>query len=134
MYTTKEISELVRMMRGISYNDFHSKSRLTEICEARQIAMYLCCFYKTGTQREIGMEIGRRDHATVLHARRTMSNLYQTDKNIKQQIDFMIRKIEGITKPEPEKEDLSCSAQSVILKKMDNLHHEINKVVSSRAA
>ena len=62
-----------------------SKSRKRQIVQARQIAMYMSrnlipsCSLST-----IGAELGGKDHATVLHACTTVSDLVATDKTFKQ--------------------------------------------------
>lgn len=60
-----------------------SKSRKREIVQARQIAMYLAKFHTRESLQNIGRKIGERDHATVLHACKTVSNLMDTDKSFK---------------------------------------------------
>jgi len=60
-----------------------SKSRKREIVQARQIAMYLSKFHTRESLQNIGRKIGNRDHATVLHACKTVSNLMDTDKSFK---------------------------------------------------
>ena len=41
----------------------------------------------------IGLQCGNKDHATVLHACRTVSNLYDTDKKYKNSVDELEKKI-----------------------------------------
>ncbi len=60
-----------------------SKSRKREIVQARQIAMYLAKYNTRESLQNIGRKIGQRDHATVLHACKTVSNLMDTDKSFK---------------------------------------------------
>ena len=60
-----------------------SKSRIREIVQARQIAMYLAKYHTRESLQNIGRKIGDRDHATVLHACKTVSNLMDTDKSFK---------------------------------------------------
>src|SRR5574344_228581 len=51
-----------------------SKSKKQEISQARQIAMYLSRKYTDKSYSTIGELIGKRDHATVLHACKTVGN------------------------------------------------------------
>lgn len=67
----------------LSLDVLHSKSRKREIVQARQIAMYLAKSYTKNSLQNIGQQIGRRDHATVLHACKTVNNLMDTDKSFK---------------------------------------------------
>ena len=67
-----------------------SKTRKREIVQARQIAMYFSKTLTKSSLASIGAQIGRKDHATVLHACRTVNNLIDTDK----QFRFDIEEIE----------------------------------------
>lgn len=66
---------------NISRDALLSKSRKRQIVQARQIAMYLCRnLISNCSLATIGAEIGGKDHATVLHACSTVSDLMSTDK------------------------------------------------------
>ena len=41
----------------------------------------------------IGAQIGKRDHATVLHACKTVDNLYATDKQFKKYVEDITKKL-----------------------------------------
>ena len=66
---------------NISREELVSKSRKRQIVQARQIAMYLSRnLISNCSLATIGQEIGGKDHATVLHACTTVSDLMATDK------------------------------------------------------
>ena len=66
---------------NISREDILSKSRKRQIVQARQIAMFLSRnLISNCSLATIGQEIGGKDHATVLHACTTVSDLMSTDK------------------------------------------------------
>jgi len=66
---------------NISRDDMLSKSRKRQIVQARQIAMFLSRnLISNCSLATIGQEIGGKDHATVLHACTTVSDLMSTDK------------------------------------------------------
>ena len=73
---------------NITRDELLSKTRKRNIVQARQIAMYMSrnlisnCSLST-----IGAEIGGKDHATVLHACTTVSDLMSTDKTFKQYVN-----------------------------------------------
>lgn len=72
---------------NISRDDLVSKSRKRQIVQARQIAMYLCRNLISGCSlATIGSEIGGKDHATVLHACATVSDLMATDKTFRKYV------------------------------------------------
>ena len=60
-----------------------SKTRKREVVQARQIAMYFSKKMTKSSLANIGAHCGGKDHATVLHACRTVTNLSETDKQFK---------------------------------------------------
>lgn len=75
----------------------HSKSKKQEISQARQIAMYLSRKYTDKSYSNIGELIGKRDHATVLHACKTVGNWIETDKKFRTTIQELEQLIQGTT-------------------------------------
>lgn len=70
-----------------------SKTRKREVVQARQIAMYFAKSMTKSSLATIGLHSGGKDHATVLHACRTVNNLIDTDKRFKAYIDELHKKI-----------------------------------------
>ena len=70
-----------------------SKTRKREVVQARQIAMYFAKNMTKSSLATIGLHCGGKDHATVLHACRTVNNLMDTDKRFKSYIDELEKKI-----------------------------------------
>lgn len=96
---TKEVSldvvqKVVCDYFGITKDAMQSKCRKRVIVQARQIAMYMArnlipnCSLAT-----IGNEIGGKDHATVLHACSTVTDLMSTDRSFKQYISDIEKQI-----------------------------------------
>ena len=78
--------------RDISREDLLSKSRKRQIVQARQISMYLSRnLISNCSLATIGAETGGKDHATVLHACSTVSDLMSTDKTFKQYVSDIER-------------------------------------------
>ncbi len=71
----------------ISKEELVSKTRKREISQARQIVMYLGRNLTKKSLASIGACVGGRDHATVLHACNTVTDLMETDKNFKKFVD-----------------------------------------------
>ncbi|MDD3201491.1 MAG: chromosomal replication initiator protein DnaA [Bacteroidales bacterium] len=69
---------------GITNDQFLSKTRKREIVQARQIAMYLSRNMTKTSLASIGSQLGGKDHATVLHACNTVSDLIDTDRSFRQ--------------------------------------------------
>ncbi|MBI5538746.1 MAG: chromosomal replication initiator protein DnaA [Bacteroidia bacterium] len=70
-----------------------SKTRKREIVQARQIAMYFAKNLTKSSLASIGSVIGGKDHATVLHACKTVNNLIDTDKRFRLYIDEIEKKL-----------------------------------------
>jgi len=70
-----------------------SKTRKREVVQARQIAMYFAKQMTKASLASIGAHCGGKDHATVLHACKTVNNLMETDKRFKGYISDLEKKI-----------------------------------------
>jgi chromosomal replication initiator protein len=70
-----------------------SKTRKREVVQARQIAMFFAKKMTKSSLAKIGMQCGGKDHATVLHACRTVNNLSETDKQFKQYLYELDKKL-----------------------------------------
>jgi len=77
----------------ITPGQLHSKTRKREIVQARQIAMFFSKSLTKASLASIGSQIGGKDHATVLHACKTVNNLIDTDKRFKQTVDNIEKKL-----------------------------------------
>ena len=64
-----------------------SKTRKRHIVQARQLAMFFAKKYTKASLASIGSQIGKRDHATVLHACKTVDNLSSTDKQFRKFVE-----------------------------------------------
>ncbi len=70
-----------------------SNTRKREIVQARQIAMFFSKSLTKSSLATIGAQIGGKDHATVLHACKTVNNLIETDKRFKNQVEEIAKKL-----------------------------------------
>jgi chromosomal replication initiator protein len=87
-YIQKVVSDYFQ----IDLTALQSKTRKREIVQARQLAMYFSKKYTKTSLASIGSQIGKRDHATVLHACKTVDNLFATDKMFKKYVDDLTQK------------------------------------------
>ena len=95
--TKKEVSiEYIQKMVADYFEmdlvTLQSKTRKRHIVQARQLAMYFAKRFTKASLASIGSQIGKRDHATVLHACRTVENLADTDKQFKKYIEDLSKK------------------------------------------
>ncbi len=78
---------------NLSLELMKSKTRKREVVQARQIAMYFSKSLTKSSLATIGAHCGGKDHATVLHACRTVNNLIETDKRFRVYIGDIEKKI-----------------------------------------
>lgn len=87
------IQKIVCDHYNISVDKLSSKTRKREVVQARQLAMYFSKKLTKSSLATIGLQCGNKDHATVLHACRTVNNLIETDKKFKLSVDEIEKKI-----------------------------------------
>ena len=75
---------------GTSQENFFKSTRKRNVVQARQLSMYFAKKYTKASLVVIGEKCGKKDHATVIHALKTIDNLLETDK----QFRAMTEKIE----------------------------------------
>ena len=88
-YIQKVVSEYFQM----EISTLQSKTRKRHIVQARQLAMYFAKKYTKASLASIGNQIGKRDHATVLHACKTVDNLSFTDKQFRKYVEDLNQKL-----------------------------------------
>jgi chromosomal replication initiator protein len=96
--TSREISidyiqKIVCDYFNIPLELINSKTRKREIVQARQLAMYFSKKHTKSSLANIGLHCGNKDHATVLHACRTVNNLVETDKQFRGFVEELDKKI-----------------------------------------
>ena len=71
------------------------KCRKREIVQARQVAMYLSKKHTGLSSAQIGALIGKKDHATVLHACKMVKDLIETDQSVRTDVEVIEKKLKG---------------------------------------
>lgn len=79
--SVQSIQETVCRFFNLEQSMLQTNSRKREIVQARQVAMYLSKKYTDCSLSNIGKIVGRRDHATVLHACKTIKDQIETSKD-----------------------------------------------------
>lgn len=69
-----------------------SATRKREVVQVRQITMYLCKHMTNCSLSTIGAQTGGKNHATVLHACKTVTNLMETDRNFRDTVTSLEKK------------------------------------------
>ncbi len=96
--TTREISidyiqKVVCDYFSMPIDLINSKTRKREIVQARQLAMFFSKKHTKSSLATIGLHCGNKDHATVLHACRTVNNLLETDKQFRVYVEDIDKKL-----------------------------------------
>lgn len=88
-YIQKVVSDYFQM----DVDTLQSKTRKRHIVQARQLAMFFAKKFTKASLASIGSQIGKRDHATVLHACKTVDNLSTTDKQFRKYVEDLTKKL-----------------------------------------
>jgi len=88
-YIQKVVSDYFQM----DVATLQSKTRKRHIVQARQLAMFFSKKLTKASLASIGSQIGQRDHATVLHACKTVNNLSSTDKQFNKYVEDLNKKL-----------------------------------------
>jgi len=88
-YIQKIVSDYFQM----DVDTLQSKTRKRHIVQARQLAMFFAKKLTKASLASIGSQIGKRDHATVLHACKTVDNLTSTDKQFRKYVEDLTKKL-----------------------------------------
>ena len=87
----QQVIKNVAAVMKIKEKDIVGKGRSMEIALARQISMYVSKKMISTSLANIGKQIGKRDHSTVIHACKTIENKMKEDNSISE----LINKIEA---------------------------------------
>ncbi|SCM55090.1 Chromosomal replication initiator protein DnaA {ECO:0000255/HAMAP-Rule:MF_00377} [Petrimonas mucosa] len=93
--TVQKIQETVSDFYNIKKDLIQSASRKREIVQARQVTMYFIKKYTELSLSQIGIQVGNRNHATVLHACNTIKNLTEVDKGFRSDIQEIERLLQS---------------------------------------
>ena len=91
--TCELIIDTVAEHYNISPDDIKSSKRNKEIAYPRQICMYLCRKMTADSLQTVGNSLGKKDHTTIIHGEKKISDDLKHDENLKNTIDILIKKI-----------------------------------------
>ena len=83
----QQIVKAVSLIMKVKEKDIFGKGRSMEVAFARQVAMFISKKLINTSLANIGMQIGKRDHSTVIHACKTIEQKMKDDLSIKAIID-----------------------------------------------
>ncbi|MGB0126970.1 MAG: chromosomal replication initiator protein DnaA [Rhodocyclaceae bacterium] len=93
--TLESIQKTVADYYKIKVADMYSKKRTRAVARPRQVAMWLAKELTPSSYPSIGESFGGRDHTTVLHACRTISELRTSDTGINHDLHVLIQVLKG---------------------------------------
>ncbi|WP_134439755.1 chromosomal replication initiator protein DnaA [Methylacidiphilum caldifontis] len=91
--TIEMIQKMVCEAYDIRFSDMVSKRRISAIAFPRMVAMFLARKLTNFSLSQIGESFGGRDHGTVLHAQRTISEKMSKDPDLAQLINKITEKL-----------------------------------------
>ncbi len=93
--TVNNIQKRVAEYFSIRVSDLLSKKRTRNIARPRQIAMFLAKELTNLSLPDIGDAFGGRDHTTVIHAYRKITELVQSDPKVSEDVNNLRRQLGG---------------------------------------
>lgn len=90
--TIDYIQKVVCDYFNLPIDSIQSRTRKREIVQARQLTMYFAKKMTKSSLAIIGLQCGNKDHATVLHACKTVANLQETDKQFQYWVNDLEKK------------------------------------------
>ena len=91
--TIDDVKQSVCEHFNLKINQIDSRERTRKIAYARQVAMYLADRLTDSSHIEIGRQIGNRNHATVLHALKQISDLMEAENYVHDDIEELMAKL-----------------------------------------
>ena len=80
---------------NVKEEDIFGKSRKAEIVTVRQLSMYLAHKHTKLAASKIGIYVGNRDHATVLHGIKAIDGRLKIDKKLQRHLEELEEKLIG---------------------------------------
>ncbi len=93
--SSKQIVEKVAKYYNLTLKDLHSKSRVSNIKNARQVAMFILSKELSLSTNKIALEVGVKDHTTVMHGIKKIENDLKLNFILRDQIEEIKEKIYG---------------------------------------
>lgn len=93
LLTVNQIEKVLTEHFLMSIGQMGSKCRKRGLCYARHVSMYFLTKYSKMTMEAIGLRFGGRDHTTVIHAKKLIQDLMDTDDEIFIEIQSINEKI-----------------------------------------
>ncbi len=93
--SSKQVVEKVAKYYDLTTKDLQSKSRVSNIKNARQIAMFILSKELNLSTNKIASEVGVKDHTTVMHGIKKIENDLKLNFTLRDQLEEIKEKIYG---------------------------------------
>ena len=96
VYRTNSVAKIIEVVAkyfGIDSSMIKGKMKKKTIAEARAIAMYLSRILTAESLERIGLEMGGRDHSTVIYSYEKISNELKTNTSLQEEIRLIKEKL-----------------------------------------
>ncbi len=96
VYKTNSVAKIIDVVAkfyDLEVSMLKGKMKKKKVADARSIAMYLCKFMTDETYERIGLEIGGRDHSTVIYSCDKISKELKTNIKLQEEIKLLKEKI-----------------------------------------
>ena len=91
--TPSFIIEVISEHFGVNPNDITSEKRNSEFVLPRQIAMYMCRNIIGMSLADIAKLLEKKDHTTVMYGIKKITAKMETDEDVKNKVDIIMKKI-----------------------------------------
>lgn len=85
--TIEDVKERVCEHFNLKVSQIDSRTRTQKIAHARQMAMFLACELTGKSNVQVGLNIGNRNHATVIHAIKHIKDMMEVDEETRQTVE-----------------------------------------------
>ena len=88
--TIDDVKQCVCEHFNLKITQIDSRTRTQQIAYARQMAMYLSDTLTDMSHVQIGIHIGNRNHATVIHAIKQIKDMMEVDEKTRMDVDDLM--------------------------------------------
>ena len=96
IYRTNSIAKIIDVVAkyyGLESAMIKGKMRNKNVVMARSIAIYLSCLMTDESLERIGLEMGGRDHSTIIYSREKINEELKTNNKLQEEIKILKEKI-----------------------------------------
>jgi len=96
VYQTNSIANIINVVAkyyGLDSSMIKGKMKKKKVADARAITMYLSCMMTKESLERIGLELGGRDHSTIIYSRDKITNELKNNIQLQEEIRVLKEKI-----------------------------------------